>query len=220
MTCSTSGAPPAPPRARSPATTSRRRSASCGPPRRARAGGPPRRGGVVPRRVRPPARFPRCSPLPMQAPSRHAFSSTTSTTRRSIDTALAAGVGAVMADGSKLPDDENAAFVVEMRRRAGDAAVEAELGHIEGGEDVASAVEAGALTDPEAAVRFVATTELRLPRGLDRQRPRPLCGAAAPRLGSARADRRARRRSALAPRRVGASGRRRPSRRSPSAYAR
>ena len=76
-----------------------------------------------------------------------------------VDRALAAGVGAVMADGSKLPDDENAAFVVEMRRRAGDAAVEAELGHIEGGEDVARAVEAGALTDPEAAVRFVGTTE-------------------------------------------------------------
>lgn len=75
-----------------------------------------------------------------------------------IDAALAAGIGAVMADGSTLPEDENAAFVAETRGRAGDAAVEAELGHIEGGEDVARAVDAGALTDPEAAVRFVAAS--------------------------------------------------------------
>ena len=45
-----------------------------------------------------------------------------------------------------------------MRRRAGVAGVEAELGHIEGGEDVAAATEAGALTDPEAAGAFVAAT--------------------------------------------------------------
>ena len=75
-----------------------------------------------------------------------------------IDAAFAAGVGAVMADASTLAEEENAAFVAETRRRAGDAAVEAELGHIEGGEDVARAVEAGALTDPEAAVRFVAAS--------------------------------------------------------------
>jgi tagatose 1,6-diphosphate aldolase GatY/KbaY len=75
-----------------------------------------------------------------------------------IDAAFALGVGAVMADASTLPEDENAAFVAETRRRAGDSAVEAELGHIEGGEDVARAVQAGALTDPEAAVRFVAAS--------------------------------------------------------------
>ena len=75
-----------------------------------------------------------------------------------IDAAFAVGVGAVMADASTLADEENAAFVAETRRRAGDAAVEAELGHIEGGEDVARAVEAGALTDPETAVRFVAAS--------------------------------------------------------------
>ena len=75
-----------------------------------------------------------------------------------IDAAFAAGVGAVMADASTLAQEENAAFVAETRRRAGDAAVEAELGHIEGGEDVARAVEAGALTDPEMAVRFVAAS--------------------------------------------------------------
>jgi tagatose 1,6-diphosphate aldolase GatY/KbaY len=72
--------------------------------------------------------------------------------------ALEAGVSAVMADGSKLPEEQNAAFVAAVKRRAGNAAVEAELGHTEGGEDVAAAVEAGALTDPEAAARFVAAT--------------------------------------------------------------
>jgi tagatose 1,6-diphosphate aldolase GatY/KbaY len=36
--------------------------------------------------------------------------------------------------------------------------VEAELGHVEGGEDVATATEAGSLTDPDEAVWFVAAT--------------------------------------------------------------
>ena len=38
-----------------------------------------------------------------------------------------------------------------VQRRAGAAGVEVELGHIEGGEDVAAATEAGALTDPDEA---------------------------------------------------------------------
>ena len=75
-----------------------------------------------------------------------------------IDEALAAGIGAVMADGSKLPKAENAAFVAAVRERSGGAGVEAELGHIEGGEDVAAATEAGALTDPREAEAFVAAT--------------------------------------------------------------
>jgi tagatose 1,6-diphosphate aldolase GatY/KbaY len=75
-----------------------------------------------------------------------------------IDAALAAGAGAVMADGSTLPASDNASFVASVRARAPDAGVEAELGHIEGGEDVAAAAEAGALTDPEEASRFVAET--------------------------------------------------------------
>jgi len=75
-----------------------------------------------------------------------------------VDEALAGGIGAVMADGSKLPEDENASFVAAVRRRAGVAGVEAELGHIEGGEDVAAATAAGALTDPRAAGAFVAAT--------------------------------------------------------------
>jgi tagatose 1,6-diphosphate aldolase GatY/KbaY len=75
-----------------------------------------------------------------------------------IDAALAAGAGAVMADGSKLPTCDNASFVASVRARAPDAGVEAELGHIEGGEDVAVASEAGELTDPDEAARFVAET--------------------------------------------------------------
>jgi ketose-bisphosphate aldolase len=73
-----------------------------------------------------------------------------------IDAALAAGVGAVMADGSMLPPEQNAAFAAGVRRRAGAAGLEVELGHIEGGEDVAVATEAGALTDPEEAATLVA----------------------------------------------------------------
>lgn len=75
--------------------------------------------------------------------------------------AVEIGVGAVMADGSQLPFEENARFVREAARiaRSHDAAVEAELGHIEGGEDVAAAARAGALTDPEEAERFVELAE-------------------------------------------------------------
>jgi ketose-bisphosphate aldolase len=74
--------------------------------------------------------------------------------------AVAAGVQAVMADGSRLPTAANADLV---RRVLADAApadvgVEAELGHIEGGEDVAAATAAGALTDPDDAAAFVAST--------------------------------------------------------------
>jgi ketose-bisphosphate aldolase len=76
-----------------------------------------------------------------------------------IDAAIAAGIGAVMADGSRLPLAENTAFAGAVKRRAGAAAgVEVELGHIEGGEDVAAATAAGALTDPEDAARFVTRT--------------------------------------------------------------
>ena len=77
-----------------------------------------------------------------------------------IESALEAGAGAVMADGSELPYDENAAFVeraAELARRHG-AGVEAELGHLSGDEDVAAAVAAGALTDPAEAAGFVART--------------------------------------------------------------
>jgi tagatose 1,6-diphosphate aldolase GatY/KbaY len=77
-----------------------------------------------------------------------------------LSAAIAAGVGAVMADGSKLPADENAALVARVRPEAAAAGVgvEAELGHVEGGEDVAAATAAGVLTDPEEAAAFVAAT--------------------------------------------------------------
>lgn len=74
--------------------------------------------------------------------------------------AVAVGVGAVMADGSRLPTRENAALVARAREHAAaaGAGVEAELGHIEGDEDVAAAAIAGALTDPDEAGDFVAAT--------------------------------------------------------------
>ena len=65
-----------------------------------------------------------------------------------IEAAFELGVGAVMADGSKLPLEENLALV---RAAARWGEVEAELGGIEGQEDVAAAVAAGALTEPDEA---------------------------------------------------------------------
>jgi tagatose 1,6-diphosphate aldolase GatY/KbaY len=74
--------------------------------------------------------------------------------------ALAAGLGAVMADGSRLSVADNAALAREVVAEAATLGigVEAELGHIEGGEDVAAAAAAGALTDPEQAATFVVET--------------------------------------------------------------
>jgi tagatose 1,6-diphosphate aldolase GatY/KbaY len=79
-----------------------------------------------------------------------------------VERAVALGVGAVLADGSRLPFIENVRLVREAVRiaRASGAGVEAELGHIEGGEDVASAASAGALTDPADAQRFADECEV------------------------------------------------------------
>jgi tagatose 1,6-diphosphate aldolase GatY/KbaY len=77
-----------------------------------------------------------------------------------IAAAFGLGAGAVLADGSKLPLDGNVALVrdaVEAASRSG-GEVEAELGGIEGDEDVAAAVAAGALTDPDEAARFADRT--------------------------------------------------------------
>ncbi len=74
--------------------------------------------------------------------------------------ALDGGAAAVMADGSALDYDDNVELVrraVALAREHG-ASVEAELGSISGDEDVARAVEAGALTDPAEAADFVART--------------------------------------------------------------
>jgi tagatose 1,6-diphosphate aldolase GatY/KbaY len=68
-----------------------------------------------------------------------------------IGAAFELGMGAVMADGSKLLLEENIALV---RTAARSGEVEVELGGIEGDEDVATAVAAGALTDPDEAARF------------------------------------------------------------------
>jgi tagatose 1,6-diphosphate aldolase GatY/KbaY len=78
--------------------------------------------------------------------------------RELIAAALQSGLGAVMADGSRRPVEANTEFVRSIRVVAGDAGVEAELGHIEGGEDVAAAASAGAFTDPDIAAAFVAAT--------------------------------------------------------------
>jgi len=77
-----------------------------------------------------------------------------------INAAFACGVGAVMADGSSLPLDDNVGYVreaVAAAHRVG-GHVEAELGGIAGDEDVARAVAAGALTDPDEVADFAART--------------------------------------------------------------
>lgn len=70
--------------------------------------------------------------------------------------AFEVGAGAVMADGSRLSLEDN----IELVRAAADVAartggaVEAELGTIEGDEDIATAAAAGRLTDPDQAKIF------------------------------------------------------------------
>lgn len=79
-----------------------------------------------------------------------------------VEAAFRAGAGAVMADGSRLPLKANVAFT-RAAARLGAACgghVEAELGRVEGDEDVAAAAAAGALTDPDEAADFVAATRV------------------------------------------------------------
>jgi tagatose 1,6-diphosphate aldolase GatY/KbaY len=80
---------------------------------------------------------------------------------QTIARAIDLDIGAVMADGSRMSLADNVRFVKEAVRlaRRGGAGIEAELGHIEGGEDVATATRAGALTDPDEAFDFVARSE-------------------------------------------------------------
>lgn len=77
-----------------------------------------------------------------------------------IASALDAGADAVMADGSQLGEEENAAFVAEASRmaHARGASVEAELGRVEGDEDLATVARAGRLTDPTVVPRFLETS--------------------------------------------------------------
>jgi len=79
--------------------------------------------------------------------------------RAAIARALGDGADAVMADGSRFAYEANARLVRDARALAnGGAGVEAELGHIEGGEDMAAATAAGALTDPDEAARYAVET--------------------------------------------------------------
>ena len=77
--------------------------------------------------------------------------------RELIGRAAAAGVDAVLADGSRLPYEENLAFsaAVAQELRPLGIAVEAELGRVEGDEDLAAQASNGALTDPSEAAAFV-----------------------------------------------------------------
>jgi len=83
------------------------------------------------------------------------------TSAEEIESALDAGVTSVMADGSELSFDANAAFVrqvVDTAREFG-AGVEAELGRLSGTEDAIDAVRRESrLTDPELSRRFVQET--------------------------------------------------------------
>lgn len=78
----------------------------------------------------------------------------------SVSSAFQAGAGAVMVDGSHLPLQENREMTREAVRlgaaRGGE--VECELGGIAGDEDVARAIAAGALTDPDGAAHFMSDT--------------------------------------------------------------
>jgi len=79
-----------------------------------------------------------------------------------IQTAIDGGFTSVMIDGSALPLEENIALtkrVVALARAAG-ASVEAEIGHVAGGEGSfdGSAVDESMYTDPAEAERFVRET--------------------------------------------------------------
>jgi tagatose 1,6-diphosphate aldolase GatY/KbaY len=77
-----------------------------------------------------------------------------------IRTACELGMDAVMADGSHLPFEANAEFVVAARAIAAPLgiAVEAEIGHLEGDEEIAVAADSGPATDPAEAERFAHET--------------------------------------------------------------
>jgi tagatose 1,6-diphosphate aldolase GatY/KbaY len=70
------------------------------------------------------------------------------------------GLGAVMADGSHLPRDANVEFVLAARAIAAPLGVglEAEIGMVEGDEEVAIPADCGALTDPADAEQFARDT--------------------------------------------------------------
>lgn len=74
--------------------------------------------------------------------------------------AAAAGVDAVLADGSSAPLMDNVRLVQEARRLLGNEfVVEAELGALAGDEDVAVSNEATGMTDPDEVPRFLELSE-------------------------------------------------------------
>jgi tagatose 1,6-diphosphate aldolase GatY/KbaY len=81
---------------------------------------------------------------------------------RLIERAAGCGVDAVMADGSKLPFEENLAFTrtVALSMRSRGVGVEAELGRVEGHEDEAGETLSGEMTEPDDAERFVDETSV------------------------------------------------------------
>jgi tagatose 1,6-diphosphate aldolase GatY/KbaY len=76
--------------------------------------------------------------------------------------AASCGMDAVMADGSKLPFEDNLAFTraVAGSMRPRGVGVEAELGRIEGHEDEAGETLGGAMTEPGEAERFVGESDV------------------------------------------------------------
>lgn len=77
-----------------------------------------------------------------------------------VERAFSLGVDAVMADGSRMSASDNVDFTraaVALAARSG-GHIEAELGRVEGDEDVDEAADAGALTDPDEAERFATLT--------------------------------------------------------------
>ena len=79
-----------------------------------------------------------------------------------IDDAAAAGIDAVLADGSSMELADNVAFAAAMveRHRPAGVGFEGELGRIQGDEDRVSGAMAAGLTDPDDAERFVQQTGL------------------------------------------------------------
>lgn len=77
-----------------------------------------------------------------------------------VEAGFAAGFGSVMVDGSRLSLDQNAELVTSATRiaRAHGGGVEAELGRVEGDEDVSRGADVGLLTDPAEAERFMTVT--------------------------------------------------------------
>ena len=75
--------------------------------------------------------------------------------------AFEVGCGAVMADGSRLPLDDNVALATAAGRIARDAggSIEVELGHVSGDEDRSAAASNGWLTDPAEVEDFVRRTQ-------------------------------------------------------------